>query len=434
MAPPNSPDDDGRRDLLRLWLPSIALTVLGFVVAWRYAGAAPPSSLRIATGAAGGGYEAAGEHFREEFERAGIALELVPTRGSVENLALLRAGEVDLGLVQGGVVGVDEPELAGVVSLYLEPLWIAAREPLERLDGLAGKRVEIGEPGSGTHALATRLLDSAGVAVEALEHPPDEALEALVSGAADALLSVAAPRSARARGLFVDELVLADLARAEGIARTLTFLEPVHVAPGAIDLAADLPERGIDTVAAAANLVANADLHPAIVALLVEAARLRFGERGVLEDEGEFPNLALLDVAPSLAARRAFANGPSFLYRVLPFQVAALVDRLKILLLPIVTLVLPFVRFAPPLYRWRIRRRILAWYERVLELEQRLRADGVTREECEGAAAELDRFDAELAAVKVPLSYADELYHLRLHLRMVREDLRTGRGRWASLG
>ncbi|MFT7078144.1 MAG: hypothetical protein ACJA0P_004171, partial [Planctomycetota bacterium] len=45
---------------------------------------------------------------------------------------------------------------------------------------------------------------------------------------------------------------------------------------------------------------------------------------------------------------------------------------------------------------------------------------------------ELDRFDDELTSVSVPLSYADELFHLRLHLRMVPEDLQSGGGRWAN--
>ncbi|MEM9802707.1 MAG: hypothetical protein AAGA20_20445 [Planctomycetota bacterium] len=117
---------------------------------------------------------------------------------------------------------------------------------------------------------------------------------------------------------------------------------------------------------------------------------------------------------------------------MLPFQAAALADRLKILLLPLITLLLPLLRAAPPLYRWRIRRRILRWYKQTLELEKRLREGDPTPADLAAAAHELDRFDAELAAVNVPLGYADELYNLRLHLRMVREDLESGRGRWAN--
>ena len=128
-----------------------------------------------------------------------------------------------------------------------------------------------------------------------------------------------------------------------------------RIEAGAVDLAADLPPEPIDAIAAAATLVSREDLHPAVTALLVEAVTPGCSGRGVVENEGDFPSLALLDVPPSLAARRAVEHGPSFLFRVLPFQVAAAVDRLKILLLPLVTLLFPLFRLAPPLYRWRIR-------------------------------------------------------------------------------
>ena len=434
MNKPTQDDGTDFRDALRIWGPAVVLTLIGFALAWRYVGPSPPRSIRLSTGAAGGGYQAAGERFRAALERAGVEVVLVESAGSAENLERLRSGEVDVALVQGGLTAAQEPELAGVLSLYLEPLWILAREPIVRLGELEGQRVELGPPGSGTRALSARLLDRAGVGVEPLGSTNEEALEALRAGAVDALARVASPRSDQARVLFdpASGLHVADLERSQGIARTLTFLRPVRVPTGAIDLARDLPRGEIRTVAAAANLLARSELHPAIVGLLVETARAEFGGRGVLEDEGEFPSLALLDVPPSSAARRALERGPSFLYRVLPFRFAALVDRLKILALPFITLLLPLVRVAPPLYRWRVRRRILTWYRRVIQLEKRLRENDMTAEERKRAAEELDRFDDELAGVQVPLSYADELYHLRLHLRMVREDLQVGRGRWAS--
>ena len=205
----------------------------------------------------------------------------------------------------------------------------------------------------------------------------------------------------------------------------------ISLTEGAIDLAEGLPATDVDTVATAATLVAREELHPAVVGLLVRTAKLHYAGRGVLEDAGEFPSLELLDVPPSLAARTAVESGPSLLYRVLPFQLAALVDRLWILVLPLLTLLFPLFRVAPPLYRWRIRRRIFRWYGRVLALERRLRARHASAAELAEAAKELDRLDEELTAVTVPLSYADELYPLRQHLRMVREDLSTGRGRWA---
>ena len=164
----------------------------------------------------------------------------------------------------------------------------------------------------------------------------------------------------------------------------------------------------------------------------MESAKQRFAGRGVLAEAGDFPNLELLQIPPSKAARRAMREGPSFLYRYFPFQIAAVLDRLKILLLPLVTLLFPLIRMAPPLYRWRIRRRILVWYKRIIDLEHKLRDGEPTPDVYREAARDLDRFDAEMASTEVPMSYADELFQLRAHLRLVREDLTSGRGRWGQ--
>ncbi|MCP3917721.1 MAG: hypothetical protein GY711_19430 [bacterium] len=433
-------DADSRpswRDALKIWGPALVVTLVGFALALRYMGAPPPDEVVIATGVPDGGYAAMGEVLAQALRKAGIEPRVLATNGSEENLELLRTGGADIGLVQGGLARPEEPDLAGIASLYLEPLWVFARQPLQRIDELRGMRVELGAEGSGTRRLATELLDRAGVALDPADvasNDPPQALEALATGAADAMLIVSSPRSQTVRGLLETEAPVepASLARARGIARNLTFLEPIRIEAGAIDLAADLPKAPLDTVAAAATLVGRQELHPAVVALLIEALGPHCAGRGVIEDEGAFPSVALLDVPASLAARRAFERGPSFLFRVLPFQVAAAVDRLKILLLPLVTLLFPLLRIAPPVYRWRIRRRILRWYKRVNDLEKRLRERHATAEERADATADLDRFDSELVSVKVPLSYADELYDLRLHLRMVRADLSEGRGRWAT--
>ncbi len=418
-----------RRDVIRhsigLWGPLGLVTVIAFAIALRFVGAPPPDRVTIATGPADGGYAAAGALFAAALEDAGIGVDLVATKGALENLELLRSGAVDIGLVQGGLADDEEPELAGIASLYLEPLWLFARRPVTHLTELRGESVELGPEGSGTRVLAKRLFDVAGVEIIERGGDADAARVALQSGDAAAVVHMAAPRSEQILALLRSEptLVPASFDRAEGVARALTYLRHVRVYAGSVDLAQGLPAEDLETVAAAAMLVGRDDLHPAVVGLLIGSARVHFSDRGVLEDAGEFPTLALLDIPPSAAARTAVEQGPSFLYRVFPFQVAALIDRLKILLLPLLTLLFPLFRLAPPLYRWRTRRRILRWYRQMLDLERSLREGDGSLERREAAARELDRFGEQVATIKVPLSYADELYHLRMHLRMVRDEL-----------
>jgi hypothetical protein len=141
----------------------------------------------------------------------------------------------------------------------------------------------------------------------------------------------------------------------------------------------------------------------------------------VLEQKRQFPSIDLVDLPLNENARHYIANGPSFLFRWLPYRWAVLLDRLKILFLPFVALLIPLFRIAPPLYTWRIRSKIYRWYAAVREMDVKLQN--------EGAGADMDwlvnrlrQLEHEVSSVSVPLSYAGELYHLRLHIRFLQQE------------
>jgi len=157
------------------------------------------------------------------------------------------------------------------------------------------------------------------------------------------------------------------------------------------------------------------------VPVLVEAARAIHGPGDLFEEADEFPSPRGLDVPISTAADRYFRRGPSFLYRVLPFPLAAVVDRLKILLLPLVTLLLPLFKILPPVYRWRIRSKIFRWYRDVRRVELAAARDGA---DIPRLLADLDAVDREVGGVDVPPSYMEELYNLSMHLDLVRAKIR----------
>ena len=55
-------------------------------------------------------------------------------------------------------------------------------------------------------------------------------------------------------------------------------------------------------------------------------------------------------------------SGPPFLQRYLPFWAAVFVDRMVVLLLPLIALLVPLMRIAPAIYTWRIRSKIFRVY------------------------------------------------------------------------
>jgi hypothetical protein len=126
-------------------------------------------------------------------------------------------------------------------------------------------------------------------------------------------------------------------------------------------------------------------------------------------------------------ADRFYRYGPSFLQRYLPFWAATQIDRLKVMLIPLIALLIPLVRVLPPTYRWRVRSRVYRWYGELRELDPG--AGVLDAPERERRLADIDRIEQEVTGVPTPLSYASELYNLRLHISLVRQKLQIPRDR-----
>jgi hypothetical protein len=105
------------------WLIAGVAVVLTAALAFALTEPLPPRRVVMATGTEGGAYAAVGQRYRAIFARHGIRLELLATRGSVDNVERLRdprAG-VSVALVQSGVTSaVKAPELASLGTLFYE--------------------------------------------------------------------------------------------------------------------------------------------------------------------------------------------------------------------------------------------------------------------------------------------------------------------------
>jgi len=422
------------RSLLKTFAPAIVITIIGFVIAYQFVNPAPPGTIVIATGTEDGAYFLFARRYREWLAKDGIELELRTSAGSVENLRLLgdAADPVDLAFVQGGVAGADSPGLVSLGSLYLEPLWVFYRgeQTVTRLPELLDRRIAIGAEGSGTRAIALTLLED-----YAPEHRTDSlfplggraAAQALLNGEVDAAFFVAAPDAPLIRELlYADTLRLMSFARSEAYARRYHFLSAITLPEGVIDFDANIPARDTRLLAPTANLVARSDFHPALVSLVLQAASRVHGGGDLFVAPGTFPAPRYLDMELDENARRYYEHGPPFLQRYLPFWAASLVDRLKIMLVPLLTLLIPLFKIMPPAYRWQVRKKIYRWYRELQALDL-IHPEVETTARLDEYLDRLDRIEDEVRKVEVPLSYADELYDLRLHLGLVRDRLQGAR-------
>lgn len=425
------PEKKPYRDHVRIIGPAVLISLLGFIAAYQFVDPAPPTHIGIATGGADGAYYLFGQKYRKILERNGIELEVRVTAGSVENLRLLEAESngVEVAFVQGGTARFSgSGELLALGSLYFEPLWVFHRAdaPVDDLAALRGKRLAVGAEGSGTRAVALELLADNGIDETSADMLPisgGNAVAALRGGGADAVFLVASVQSPTVKSLLEDgRFALLSFDRAAAYTRLHRYLSSVTLPRGVIDLAAHVPSRDIVLLAPAASLVASPNLHPALVDLLIQAAAEVHGEGGMFEQRDQFPSPAYVEFPLSPDAKRFYKSGPPFLQRYLPFWAATLIDRMLVMLLPLVALAIPLVRIMPPVFRWRIRSRIYRWYAELLEMDPALSVDA-NRAELEKNLSRLTRIEAEVSHVEVPLSYADQLYHLRLHIELVREKL-----------
>ena len=425
-----------RRELLIFALPALVLIAAAFALAWQFVRPAPPKKIVISTGAPGGAYHYFGERYRDKLAQDGIEVELRPSSGAVENLRRLKTDDsVDVGFLQGGIANEpDSDDLATLGSMYLEPVWVFHRKAdahLDRIDQLKGRRIAVGTAGSGAQLFALQLLAANGFATDdprLVAVGGMDAVAALKRGEVEAFFVVGAPQAPVVDALLhTPGIGLLSFAQADGYVRHFPHLVKITLPRGAIDIRGDQPPRDVQLLAATANLVVKADIHPAIVTLLLKHARDIHSPPGLLQAANSFPAPQdhALPIHPM--ARRFYDSGPPLLQRYLPFWLAVLIDRLFVMLLPLFAVVIPLSKVIPAIYNWRMRARVYRWYGELKFLEaeiDRAGQDGHSLAALDTFLGRLDRIEERAARRKLPLAFSNELYTLREHIGLVRRRLR----------
>jgi TRAP transporter TAXI family solute receptor len=136
--------------------------------------AAGRTTVTLGTATPGGGFPVYGQAVADTINEVEPTLEVRPrnTKGSTENVPLLEAGTLDLGLVQGEVVhealnGIGRPpaDLRILAAMYATPgmFVVRADSPYRSIEDLKGRPVAFGARGSGLIILARYVLDGLGL-------------------------------------------------------------------------------------------------------------------------------------------------------------------------------------------------------------------------------------------------------------------------------
>ncbi|MBP5987020.1 MAG: TAXI family TRAP transporter solute-binding subunit [Azonexus sp.] len=422
------------RDLFATAWWIVLVAGLGFAFAYQFVEPAPPKTIVITTGGESGAYYQFAKRYATILAKNGITLEVKASAGSLDNLRRLKEDEAQVAFVQGGVVppkadpdAEDDSGLLSLGSLFYEPVWVFYRgeKDLTRLTELRGKRIAIGQEGSGVRQLAQQLLDANEIPLDDRLVPVAglNAAEELQQGRIDAAFIIAAESAPVVQVLIRSPgIKLMSFAQERAYQRRFPFLTKLTFPRGVADLVRDFPPEDIKVLAPTANLIVRDDLHPALQTLLLQAASEVHGKSGFFQDAGEFPSYKdqMLPLSPE--AERYFKSGASFLQRYLPFWLAVLVDRLIVMLVPVFVLLIPLLKVAPAIYNWRVRSKVFRIYGELKFLEDDLK-NHFDPARLADYRSRLDAIDDEASVLHVPLGFTDLTYTLREHVNLVRHIL-----------
>ena len=419
--------------------PAILVSVLMGLIAALFTGIwfilpQPPQTLTIATGFPDGLYSQFANHLKTELAKEKITLQIRNTGGSVDNLALINDPNsgIDLAIVQSGVGDpVKYPELLSLAGIFYEPLWVWYRQPafakeggaLTQLSQLQGKRISIGNDGSGTQILSNAILklneiNADLVKLEKLK--PDEAIEKLQKGELDVAFIVAAGEAPILKKFYqIPGIRLMNFDQAEAYTRVLPYLDRIDIPRGIISIANDQPKQDIRTIASTATLVARNDINPATVSLLLGTSYDILRNYSRLQKPGQFPSSKGLDFPMDMDAEIFLRHGPSFFYRHLPFWGAVWVERFIKILIPLLIVLIPVFTYLPAIFNLSLKVKLSRLYKILKNIEKRSNSpDNYLL-----LHTELLNLEKRIQQIKVSAMQSKEVYDLKAHVALVRHQL-----------
>jgi TRAP-type uncharacterized transport system substrate-binding protein len=419
-----------RRLLVIAAIIMAALTAVGIWLTFALLRPTPPRSVAMAVDPEGSFNAELGKRYHDFLAQDGIDLKLVPTAGAVDSMARLRDPKsgISIAIIPGGISNQQEsPGLVSLGTLFYEPLWLFYRgQVLEKQEQLRGLRISIGSEGSASRALSLEFLARVGVinqkTATLLPFTPQDSAAKLLNGDIDvAVLMDAWETPAVQQLLTAKEINLGSFRRADAFVALYPYLNKLVLPAGVADMAENRPPTDVPLIAPKASLVVRSDLHPAIQFVLLDAASQIHSGPGVFRTAGQFPAPESIDLPLSIHARQYYKTGSPFLQRNLPFWLAVLVQQVLTLLIPLAGVVYPLLRILPRIFLWTENRRVYRLYSELRLLEEEL-ASARSGKASKDFIERLDRLEDRVSHVWVPSSLRPQLYDLRSHISMVREE------------
>jgi TRAP transporter TAXI family solute receptor len=406
----------------------IALAALGWGL---YAVIEPAFQTRIVitTGADKGIYRGFAERYAPILKRDGVTLEIRSSSGSVENYERLKdpTSEYQVGFVQSGTTTPQETDhLETIAAVSYEPIWVFYRDAqtINRLAQLRGKRIGVGVPGSGLLEVSRVLLRYSDITrdnTQLFEMDAPNAWRCLQDGCLDAAFFIGRPDAPMQQMLLNSDLKLMSFAQADALVQKFPSLKKVTFPRASTSIVDDRPQTDVTLLAATALLVAKDTLHPALVYLLLDAARTAHAGEDYFTPLGTFPNLNTDEFPISSESERYFKSGRPFLQRYLPFWLASFVERRLLILVPFLAVLIGLVQALPRMLESRVKKRFVVWYRELKALEDEIwKTAQPSAHQLSQWHNELESIDAQASQIRVPTRYLHDVYALKQAISVVR--------------
>ena len=287
---------------LPVGLPLVVVTLLSLTSC-----GAAPGSLRLATGSPTGYYYQLGLALETSAEEAvDLEVEIIQSKGSIENLEQLLAGDIDFAIVQLDVAqeSMKQGDVKAIAVLAQEHVHLISRQlgpatdetsrsvlpqgseiedpvpsSAPTLSDLEGSRIAIGTSGSGIRFTADKILEAARLEpakgkIEANESGFGEALELLSTGEVDAAFYVGRLGASQSvRQAFIDDPTLTMLPLSPSLINYLTVQNPgayrtATIPRGIYGVRPSIPDTKLTTLTTPTVLITRPDTNAKAVRLM----------------------------------------------------------------------------------------------------------------------------------------------------------------------
>lgn len=336
----------------------LLVIILAFTAFVIYFKPIPPSKIRMSSGAPNSSLELTALTFAENLRKAGVAVELIPSKGALESLSLLEDDVVDVALTMSGIKVPESDSIESLGSVEYQPLWLFATKDLPSENALVNfiknKNIYIGRPGTATYQTTLDYLSALFHNFKKASNlraniGPKDAVDLMETGQLDGMFLVAGFGSKNVKRLVQDgRTFMVNFPEVDSMTQKISGVEKIKIPKGMFYLWPPFPKHDVNMVARTSVLLVKSDLHPAIQYILLDAAKnINSTDQNMLNRNSGFPKFIDPNVKRSKIAERYYEKGLPATWGHFPYWLSTFIDTAGFKLLGLFALIYPLFSLLP---------------------------------------------------------------------------------------